>query len=39
MDTIENVLRNADIYRSFYFIKYLAPCLSQENINLIREIT
>ena len=37
--TIKNVLRNADISRSFYFIKHWAPCLSLENTNLIWVIT
>ena len=39
MDTVKNVGRNADISKSFYFIKYYAPGLFRENINLIWEIT
>ena len=39
MDTVKNVVRIADISGSFYFIKYWAPYLSQENRNLIWEIT
>ena len=39
MDTIKNVASNADICRSFYFIKYWGLCLSWENINLTWEIT
>ena len=34
MNTVKNVVRNADISTSFYFIKYWALCLSRENINL-----
>ena len=39
MEAVKNVVRSADIYRSFYFIRYWGPCLSRENINLIWEIT
>ena len=35
MGTYKNVVFNADISMSFYFIKYWAPYLTQENINLI----
>ena len=37
--TVKNVVSNADISRSFYFINLLAPCLSKENISLIWEVT
>ena len=35
----QKCVHNADISRSFYIIKYWAPCLSWENVNLISEIT
>ena len=38
MDTVKNVVRNADIFWSFYVIKYWTPCLSWGNINLIWQI-
>ena len=39
MDAVKDVVLNADISRSFCFVKYWAQCLSQENINPILEIT
>ena len=37
-DTVKNVVHNADISRSVYFIKYGAPCLCKENMKLIWEL-
>ena len=38
-DTVKNLICNADVSRSFYFLKYWALCLSWENVNLISEIS